>query len=254
MRILIVILSIISFAAFGQESSEENASKRKKKESYFGAHADLVISRLEGLEGNERRQYIEDYVQDLNFNGITAEGGISGRYASSFGVFYDRFMGQRFALHLQASYLQTGYRETLTAIGETDNGTIQEVRKFKASLDYFHFLGGIKYYNDFGITLTFGGFVNYNLIDKIKNEELKITSGRFGNEETRKDEELFFHEYYGDNRVVFVTGTAFSIGYKWEKYEVDFSFKMTSPIIAEKEDMFLHLFQVGFKYQLIKPE
>lgn len=254
MRILIVILTFVSFAGFGQESSEENAKKRKKRSSYFGAHTDLVVSRLEGVEGNERRQYLDDYIQDLNFNGIAAEGGISGRYASSFGVFYDKFIGQRFALHLQASYLQTGYRETLTAVGETDNGDIEEVRKFRARLDYLHFLGGIKYYNDFGVTLTLGAFVNYNLVDQIKNEELKITNGRFGSDEIRKDEELYFHEYYGNNRVVFVTGAAFSAGYKWKKYEVDFSFKMTSPIIVEQEDMLLHLFQVGFKYQLIKPE
>ena len=254
MRLLIIILSIISLRSYGQDSSKENTNKSNQKKSYFGAHTDVVVSRLEGLEGNERKQYLEDYIKDLNFNGISAKGGISGRYASSFGLFYNRFIGRRFALHLQASYLQTGYKEALTAVGETSIGSLEEVRNFKVRLDYLHFLGGIKYYNDVGVTLTLGGFVNYNLIDKIKNEELKISSGRFGSAEIRKNEVLFFHEYYGNNRVVFVIGSVFSMGYRWKDYEVDFSFKMTSPIIVEKEDMFLHLFQVGFKYQLIQSE
>ncbi len=255
MRILLTILIVIfSFSAIGQESSEKNASKRKKKESYFGAHVDLVYSRLEGIEGNERRAYLDDYIQDLNFNGIATEGGITGRYASSIGLFYDKFVGERFALHFQTSYLQTGYNESLTAIGTTESGGLEEVRKFKARLDYVNFLGGIKYYNDFGITLTLGAFVNYNVLDKIKNEELKITSGRFGSSEIRKDEELFFHEYYGENRVVFLSGGAFAMGYRWKEFEVDFSFKITSQILSERDDMFLHLFQLGFKYQISKQE
>ena len=255
MRVILTILTIVfSLTATGQESSEENANKRKKKESYFGVHADLVYSRLEGIEGNERRAYLDDYIQDLNFNGIAAEGGITGRYASSFGGFYDRFFGERFALHIQASYLQTGYNEKLTAKATTDNGGLEEVRQFKARLDYINFLGGVKYYNDFGFTLTLGAFVNYNILDKIENEELKITSGRFGSTEISKDEELFFHEYYGENRVVFLSGGAFAMGYRWKEFEVDFSFKVTSQILSENEDMFLHLFQFGFKYQIAKPE
>jgi hypothetical protein len=253
-KVLLAILALLSFTAFGQESSEANAKNKKKKESYFGVHADLVYSRLEGIEGNERKAYLNDYIEDLNFNGITAEGGISGRYASSFGGFYDKFIGQRFALHLQASYLQTGYKEKLTAIGETSGGSIEEVMEVKARLDYINFLGGIKYYNDFGITLTLGGFMSYNLIDKVKNEHVKITSGRFGSEEIRKDEDLYFHEYYGQNRVVFLTGGAFAAGYRWKQFEVDFSFKVTSQIISERDDMFLHLFQLGFKYQIAKPD
>jgi hypothetical protein len=253
-KVLFTILTILSFSAFAQESSEENASKRKKKESYFGVHSDLVYSRIEGIEGNERRVYLEDYIQDLNFNGIAAEGGVTGRYASTFGVFYDRFVGQRFAIHIQASYLQTGYNEKLIAVGSTDAGDIEEVRNFKARLDYLSFLGGIKYYNDFGITLTLAGLINYNIIDKVKNEELKISTGRFGTTEVRKDEDLFLHEYFGNNRVVFLTGGAFSAGYRWKEYEVDFSFKITSQILSERDDMFLHLFQIGFKYQLPKPD
>ena len=253
MRFLLIILIIVTtFKTFGQESSEDNKNDENKKESYFGIHADLVYSRLEGIEGNERSLFLDDYIKDLNFNGIVAEGGMNGRYASSIGVFYDRFIAQRFALHFQASYLQTGYSEKLIAKGTTDNGSIEEFTDFKARLDYINFLGGIKYFNDFGVTLTLGAFVNYNLIDKIENKKIKITSGRFGSTEINKDEKLYFHEYYGENRVVFLTGGAFSVGYTWEKFEVDFSFKITSNILSEREDMFLHLLQVGFKYQISK--
>ena len=239
---------------FGQESSEENKNEEYKKESYFGVHADLVYSVLEGVGGNERSLFLDDYIKDLNFNGIAAEGGMNGRYASSIGAFYDKFIAQRFALHFQVSYLQTGYNEKLMAKGTTDNGSLEEVTDFKARLDYINFLGGIKYFNDFGVTLTLGGFVNYNLLDKIENKKLKITSGRFGSTEINKDEKLYFHEYYGENRVVFLTGGAFALGYTWEKFEVDFSFKITSNILSEREDMFLHVMQVGFKYKISKPK
>ena len=60
---------------------------------------------------------------------------MSGRYASSIGAFYDKFIAQRFALHFQASYLQTGYNEKLMAKGTTDNGSLEEVTDFKARLD-----------------------------------------------------------------------------------------------------------------------
>ena len=251
MRFLLTILIIVTtFKTFSQESSEKNRTERNRRESYFGAHADMVYSTLKGIEGNERSVFLDDYINDLNFNGIAAKGGMTGRYASSIGAFYDRFVGQRFALHFQASYLQTGYNERLTAKGTTDNGSLEEVINFKARLDYINFLGGIKYFNDFGLTLTLGGFVNYNLIDKIENKNLKITSGRFGSNEINKDEKLYFHEYYGDNRVVFLTGGAFAIGYMWKEFEVDFSFKITSNILSEREDMFLSLLQVGFKYKI----
>lgn len=250
MRILLSILFILPALVFSQETSEAVAKSRKKQVSYFGAHTDLVFSRLEGVEGNDRKLYIEDYVEDLNHNGIAAEGGIYGRYASSFGVYYDQFIGQRFALHVQASYLQTGYRERLKALGSTDNGDVNQSVDFKANLDYIHFLGGIKYYNDFGITLMLGGFVNYNTLDKIKNEELKVTSGRFGDEESVVKEELFFHEYYGENRTIFLTGGAFTMGYRWKRYEADFSFKATTQILSETDDMYYYIYQLGFKYQL----
>ena len=255
MRFLLTILIIVAtFKTFSQESPEENKSERNRKDSYFGVHTDLVYSILQGIEGNERSVFLDDYIKDLNFNGIPAEGGMNGRYASSIGFFYDRFVGRRFALHFQSSYLQTGYNEKLNAKGTTDDGSLEEVTEFKARLDYINFLGGIKYFNDFGVTLTLGVFVNYNLIDKIKNKRLKITSGRFGSTEIRKDEKLYFHEYYGDNRVVFLTGGAFALGYKWDEFEVDFSFKVTSNILSEREDMFLHLLQLGFKYQISKPQ
>lgn len=250
---LIFILLMLPLIGFSQETSE-GIKKRKKQQSYFGAHTDLVFSRLEGIEGNERRLYFEDYVQDLNFNGIAAEGGLLGRYASSFGVFYDHFVGQRFALHVQASYLQTGYREKLTAIGSTDAGDIEHTRDFKARLDYLSFMGGLKYYNDFGVTVTLGAFMNYNTLDKVKNVEVKKTTGRFGVDEFKLDQDLYFHEYYGENRVIFLTGAAFSLGYRWQRYEADFSFKGTSQILEETDDMYYYLFQFGFKYQITKPE
>lgn len=250
MKRILTIIMTMPFLMFSQETSEAVAKSRKKQESYFGAHTDFVYSQLTGLEGSERKLYIEDYVEDLNFNGIAAEGGIYGRYASSFGVFYDKFIGQRFAMHLQASYLQTGYRERLKALGSTDNGDVNQNLDFKANLDYLHFLGGVKYYNDFGVTLMLGAFANYNTLDKIKNEELKITSGRFGDEETIVKEELFFHEYYGENRTIFLTGGAFAIGYRWQQFEVDFSFKTTTQILSETDDMYYNLYQLGFKYQI----
>jgi hypothetical protein len=254
-KVLLIILAIIlSLTTFGQEYSNENNGKRDLKESYFGVHTDFVYSRLEGTEGNERSLFLDDYIQDLNFNGIAAKGGITGRYASSFGAFYDRFVGQRFALHFQASYLQTGYNEKLTAKGTTIDGSLDEILDFKARLDYINLLGGVKYFNDFGITLTLGVFVNYNIIDKIDNKVFRLASGRYGSSEVKKEEELYFHEYYGVNRVVFLTGGAFAIGYKWKTFEVDFSFKITSQILSERDDMFLHLLQVGFKYQITRPK
>ena len=255
MRFLFTILIVLTtFNTFSQESSEENKAERNRNKSYFGVHADLVYSNLQGIEGNERSVFLDDYIKDLNFNGIPAEGGLTGRYASSFGAFYDLFVGKRFAVHFQASYLQTGYNEKLIAKGTTDEGSLEEVTDLKARLDYINFIGGVKYFNDFGLTLTLGGFVNYNLIDKIENKKLKISSGRFGSNEIRKDEKLYFHEYYGNNRVVFLTGGSFAIGYKWKEFEVDFSFKVTSNILSEREDMFLHLLQLGFKYQISKPQ
>ena len=44
---------------------------------------------LNGIGGNERAEYLSDYVDDLNNNGIAADGGLFGRNALSLGVFYD---------------------------------------------------------------------------------------------------------------------------------------------------------------------
>lgn len=250
MRALTIILLVFPLLLLSQESSEENAKSRKKQSPYFGVHTDLVFSRLEGIEGNERRQYFTDYIQDLNYNGIAAEGGLYGRWASGFGVFYDQFIGKRFALHIQADYLQTGYREKLTAIGSTDAGSIEHTRNFKARLDYLHFLGGVKYYNDFGVTVLLGAFGNYNLYDKIKLEENILTTGRFGTSEESTDADFFFHEYYGENRTIFLTGAVFGIGYRWQRFEFDFNFKASTQILSETDDMYYYIYQTGIKYQL----
>ena len=191
-----------------------------------------------------------DYIQDLNNNGIAAEGGLTGRHGISLGVSWDQYLSKRYAVHYQGSYWQTGYREKLTVAGESDFGTITQSKIFKANLNYLHFVGGLKYYSDYGVTLTLGGFVNYNIVDKVKNDESINMTGRFGESDTSFSQELYFHEYYGQNRTVFLTGGVFSIGYKWYDLEFDASIKATGPILDVIDDKILNVYQFGVRYTI----
>jgi hypothetical protein len=247
--ILIVFVSSV-LNLWGQDAPAAEAERRHKAQSYFGAHIDYVYTQLNGIGGNERAEYLSDYVEDLNNNGIAADGGLFGRNALSLGVFYDMYLSKRFALQFQTSYWQTGYKETLNAVGETESYSLKHSYKLNANLDYFHFAPGVKYYNDFGITLTLGAFVNYNVGDRVKIKESKVFSGRFGSDVTERDEELYFHEHFNDNRSIFLSGGLFAIGYKWEQFEFDFSAKITGPILSEIEDKYFNVYQFGIRYEI----
>ena len=67
MRFLLTILIIVTtFKTFSQESSEKNRTERNRRESYFGAHADMVYSTLKGIEG---------YVSISGLNSINQASG-----------------------------------------------------------------------------------------------------------------------------------------------------------------------------------
>ena len=252
---LVIIISFFSclFSSFlnAQESPVEVEMKRRyKAQSYFSCHLDYVYTFLNGTGGNERSEFYKDYIQDLNKNGIVAEGGLYGRNAFSFGIAFDQYLSRRFAIHYQVSYWQTGYREKLNVIGESETGQIIRKKLFKANLNYLHLIGGLKYYNDLGLTLTLGGFINYNIADKIRNVESFSTTGSFGDSDVSLDQNLYFHEYYGQNRIVFLTGGMFSIGYKWKNIEFDASLKATGPILDVIDDKVLNVYQLGVRYKI----
>jgi len=250
-QITILIIFVSSLLnLWGQDAPAAEAERRHKAQSYFGAHIDYVYTQLNGIGGNERAEYLSDYVEDLKNNGIAADGGLFGRNAISLGVFYDMYLSKRFALQFQVSYWQTGYKETLNAVGETESYSLAHSYKLNANLDYFHFTPGLKYYNDLGMTLTLGAFVNYNIGDRVKIKESKVFSGRFGTEITEQDEKLYFHEYYNDNRSIFLSGGMFAIGYKWEQFEFDFSAKVTGQILSESEDKYFNVYQFGIRYEI----
>ncbi len=230
--------------------TEVEAKRRYRAESYLSCHIDYVYSYLNGIGGNERAQFYEDYIQDLNNNGIVAEGGLTGRNGFSFGISFDQFLSRRYALHLQTSYWQTGYREKLNIVHRTESGEMIQTRRFRANLDYIHILGGFKYYSDYGVTLTLGGFVNYNIVDKIENIEVTKMSDSFGDLDTSINQQLYFHEYFGENRVVFLTGGFFSIGLKWYQVEFDASIKLTSPILDEIDNKVFNVYQFGVRYTI----
>ena len=75
-------------------------------------------------------------------------------------------------------------------------------------------------------------------------------SGRFGSDVTERDEELYFHEHFNDNRSIFLSGGLFAIGYKWEQFEFDFSAKITGPILSEIEDKYFNVYQFGIRYEI----
>ncbi len=249
-RLQILCLFVLTgFTVKAQDAIAQEAQRRFKEQSYLSAHVDYVYTYLNGTGGNERAQFYEDYVQDLNNNGIAASGGLYGRHGVSIGAAYDLYLTKRLAFHSQLSYWQTGYRERLTASGETEGGNELTIsRDIRANLDYMHLVGGIKYYNDYGITLTLGGFVNYNIVDRVKHEESYKASGRFGTIDTTISENLFFHEYYGENRTVFLTGGVFTIGYKWYNIEFDASIKVSGSILETTENKLLNVYQLGFRY------
>ena len=253
-RLFIAILYLLLFVQSplkAQETPSEVEGKRRyKAQSYLSGHVDYVYSYLNGVGGNERAQFYKDYVQDLNNNGIIAEGGLFGRHGFSFGVSYDQYLSRRYALHHQCSYWQTGYRENLNVVGQEESGEIVQSKKFKANLDYIHILSGLKYYSDYGVTLTLGGFVNYNIVDKIENTESSKMTGGFGDVDTSTSQQLYFHEYYGENRVVFLTGGVFSIGYKWHNVEFDASIKLTGPILDEIDNKIFNVYQFGIRYTI----
>jgi len=254
MRLLVKILFfILFFSPFlkAQETpSDLEKQKRYKAKSYLSGHVDYVYTYLNGLLGNERAQFYKDYVQDLNNNGIIAEGGLYGRSGMSFGISYNQYLSKRYALHYQCSYWQTGYREKLSIMAENESGQIIQTKSFKANLNYIHIVGGLKYYNDYGITLILGTFVNYNIVDKIKKDESSKRSGSFGESDTSIIQELYFHEYYGGNRVVFLTGGMFSIGYKYFNVEFDASIKLTGPILDQIDDKIFNVYQLGIRYTI----
>lgn len=248
-----ILLCFMLFTVLGkaQDAKAGETQRRYKEQSYLSAHLDYTYTFLNGTGGNERAQFYDDYVQDLNNNGIAASGGLYGRHGLSLGTAYDQYLSKRYALHFQLSYWQTGWRENLSAVGETELGDKIEVSKdIRANLDYMHFVTGVKYYNDYGITLTLGGFINYNVLDKVKQEEREVTSGRFGDSDTTISSNLFFHEYYGENRTVFLTGAVFSIGYKWYDIEFDASVKFTGSILEDTEDKILNVYQLGLRYTI----
>lgn len=247
---ILLVFLLIGKGSFAQDAVAAENQRRHKQQSYLSAHLDYVYTYLNGTGGNERAQYYEDYIQDLNNNGILAEGGLYGRHGFSLGASWDQFLSRRYAIHYQGSYWQTGYREKLNVSGENDFGQITQTKLFKANLDYVHFLGGLKYYSDYGVTLTLGAFVNYNVVDKVKNEESSSLTGRFGESDTTVSQELYFHEYFGQNRTVFLTGGVFSIGYKWYDVEFDFSIKSTGPILDVIDDKVLNVYQFGIKYTI----
>lgn len=251
-RILIVIVIVFcaAFKGVAQDAVAAEAQKRYQEQSYLSGHLDYAFTYLNGLGGNERAQYYKDYIQDLNNNGVAADGGLYGRNGFSLGVAFDQFLSKRYAIHYQGSYWQTGYREKLNAVGVTEFGEIEQTKTFKANLDYLHLIAGLKYYSDYGITLTLGGFVNYNIVDKVKNEERIKMTGRFGESDTTISQDLFFHEYYGVNRTVFLTGGVFSIGFKWYDFEIDASIKATGPILDEIDDKVFNVYQFGVKYTI----
>lgn len=247
------ILLIIAFVPVlkAQDPKADEAQRRYKEQSYLSAHLDYTYTFLNGTGGNERAQFYDDYVQDLNNNGVAASGGVFGRHGFSLGGAYDQYLSKRYALHFQLSYWQTGWREKLSAIGTaTEGNEIELSRELSANLDYMHLAAGVKYYNDYGITLTLGGFVNYNVVDKVKEEFRERSSGEFGESDTTYSTELFFHEYYGENRTVFLTGGVFSIGYKWYDLEFDASIKITGSILEDTEDKLFNVYQLGMRYTI----
>jgi len=247
---IIIMLSFVQLTVFGQDAPGAENQRRYREQSYFSAHLDYAYTFLNGTGGNEKAQYYRDYIQDLNNNGIAAEGGIFGRDGLSFGVAYDQYLSKRYALHFQTSYWQTGYREKLSVAGKIEEDEIIREKSLIANLDYFHILAGLKYYNDYGLTLTLGGFVNYNILDKVKYDEVSKVTGRFGESDTSINQSLYFHEHYGQNRTVFLTGGVFMIGYKYYDIEFDASIKFTGSILEETDDFFFNVYQFGIRYTL----
>ncbi len=253
MRVLIFIsffIIALSQSVEAQDAVANEVQKRFKEQSYLSAHLDYAFTFLNGTGGNERAQYYEDYIQDLNNNGVFAEGGLYGRSGISFGISWDQFISKRYAMHYQASYWQTGYREKLNVSGGNEFGQVVQTKLLKANLNYLHLLGGFKYYSDYGITLTLGAFVNYNVFDKVKNEEMSNITGRFGESDTTISQDLYFHEYFGENRTVFLTGGVFSIGFKWYDLEFDASIKATRPILDVIDNKIFNVYQFGIRYTI----
>ncbi len=254
MRVLLIILFLL-FGSYNSLKAQETppeleTQRRYKAQSYFSGHIDYVYSYLNGTGGNERALFLKDYIQDLNNNGVVAEGGLMSRQGFSLGMSYDQFVSKRYALHYQFSYWQTGYREKLNSFLQDEFGQITKSNSLKANLNYIQLLSGLKYYNDYGITLTLAGFVNYNIVDKITTEESLKTNGSYGESDTSVTQKLYFHEYFGENRVVFLTGGAFSIGYKWNSIEIDASIKVTGPILDKIDDRIFNVYQLGFRYTI----
>lgn len=218
----------------------------------MGVHADLSVSRLEGIEGNEKKEYIKDYIEDLIFNGIPAEGGLTPRIGANFGGYATKYFARRFALNFQLDYLQTGWNERIKAVGETSTGeAFEHEYSFNAKLDYVTLSPGLKYFNDYGVNLTLSLFLTYNVLDKIKYENNYRFESRAGLEEISEKQDYFFHEYYGVNRQIFVAGGWFGMGYEYDRYEVEGTIKITSPLLADDSvKMNFLIFGLGLKYKL----
>lgn len=249
-RLLFISLAVISPFVNAQEAKEKAVKKKHREASYLAAHVGYSYSLLGGLEGQELGLYWDDYIQDLNNNGIAADGGLTGRHSPVFGVSYTQFVSRRFAIPFHLDYWQIGYREKINASGETETGGIERAKDFRLNLNYLHIQTGLKYYNDFGLTLTLGGFVNYNTRDKVRDKEDLILSGRFGSQSLSKDSVKFVHEHFNENRVIFLTGGFFSVGYKWNSFEIDASYKITGSFLSETDDQFFRVYQLGFRYKI----
>lgn len=249
-HVIIVILSFVCGVVSAQDAVQEENQRRYRENSYLSAHLDYTYTFVNGIGGNEGAKFLNDQIEDYNNQGIPADGGFFGRHGFSLGAAYNLFLSKRYALHMQASYWQTGYRENLSFVGEGENTTFNVEQKFKANLDYAHILLGFKYYNDLGLTLNFGPFINYNMVDKIKITENSTVVSRAGTEITSQEEELFFHEHYGLNRTIFLTGVFFSVGYRYNNFEFEASVKGTGSILEEVDDYLLNVYQVGVRYKI----
>lgn len=234
---------LVLFTLFNALCYSQNRVMKKHKGTFCSiAFGGMNYSQLAGVDGAERRTYINDLVEDLRKKGADASGGIYPRIGGYCGLQSSFFYTNRFALTGEVSYSQKGYRENLYF--HFSDTTYSSSIKLRA--DYLDFSLGIKYQSDYKISIYLGAMLGIIMHDKVKyryeakNDTLSI----------QQNETLYINQYYKVNRNLYLPGYVWGIMFDLKKnWGINLRVQKSANIFAETLEQKFLLFQIGIVYR-----
>lgn len=207
-RILLLLLTVFSTDICAQPVRKPLLTR---KGTFYTAHIlGASYCRVGGLDGRERKTYIDDLVADFMEKGVDAGGGMYPRMGVVPGGQGGYFFTHRFAFGGEFVYSQKGYKEELF-FTYTDSSYSS---KIKVRVDYIDCSLGILYQTDFKISVFLGGGVGLNINDRVINR-YKVAGKDTAIE---KNERVFVNQYFQDNRRLYLPQYTWGITYYMKKH------------------------------------